>query len=49
MWVATNYCFFPREGDFKMVHTKKCKHFSIKIFKLCDSTGYTYDMNVFLF
>ena len=27
---------------------KKRKHFSIKMFKLCDSTGYTYDMNVYL-
>jgi len=27
---------------------KKRKHFSIKIFKLCDPTVYTYDMNVYL-
>jgi len=27
---------------------KKCKRFSIKMFKLRDSTGYTYDMNVYL-
>jgi len=33
---------------FKQYIPKKCKHFSIKIFKLCDSTGYTYDMKVYL-
>ena len=27
---------------------KKCKCFGIKIFKLCDSTGYTYDIKVYL-
>jgi len=33
---------------FKQYIPKKCKHFSIKIFKLCDSTGYTSDMKVYL-
>jgi len=33
---------------FKLYIPKKRKHFSIKIFKLCDSTGCTYDMNVYL-
>ena len=27
---------------------KKCKRFSINMLKLCDSTGYTYNMNVYL-
>jgi len=33
---------------FKQYIPKKCKRFGIKMFKLCDSTGYTYDMNVYL-
>jgi len=33
---------------FKQYIPKKCKCFSIKMFKLCDSTGYTIDMNVYL-
>ena len=33
---------------FKQYIPKKRKHFSIKIFKLCDSTGYTYIMKVYL-
>ena len=33
---------------FKQYIPKKCKRFGIKIFKLCDSTGYTCDMNVYL-
>jgi len=33
---------------FKQYITKKRKRFSITMFKLCDSTGYTYDMNVYL-
>jgi len=33
---------------FKQYILKKRKRFGIKIFKLCDSTGYTYDMNVYL-
>jgi hypothetical protein len=32
----------------KLFIPKKHKHFSIKIFKLYDSTGYTYDMKVYL-
>jgi len=31
---------------FKQYIVKKRKHFCIKMFKLCNSTGYTYDMNV---
>ena len=33
---------------FRQYIPKKRKRFSIKIFKLCDSTGYTYDMKVYL-
>ena len=33
---------------FKQYIPKKRKCFGIKIFKLCDSTGYTYDMKVYL-
>jgi len=33
---------------FKQYIPKKCKRFGIKVFKLCDSTGYTCDMNVYL-
>ena len=33
---------------FKQYIPKKRKRFGIKIFKLCDSTGYTYDMKVYL-
>jgi len=33
---------------FKQYIPKKRKCFGIKMFKLCDSTGYTYDMNVYL-
>ena len=30
------------------MYKKKNKHFGIKSFKLCDLTGYTYDMKVYL-
>ena len=33
---------------FKQYIPKKRKRFGIKIFKLCDSTGYTYFMKVYL-
>jgi len=33
---------------FKQYIPKNRKRFGIKMFKLCDSTGYTYDMNVYL-
>jgi hypothetical protein len=33
---------------FKQYIPKKRKRFGIKIFKLCDSTGYTYSMKVYL-
>jgi len=33
---------------FKQDIPKKRKSFGIKMFKLCDCTGYTYDMNVYL-
>ena len=48
IWLLTSYCFLQGKGDFQIIHTKKRKRFGIKIFKLCDSTGYTYDMKVYL-
>jgi len=33
---------------FKQYIPKKRKRVGIKMFKLCDSTGYTYDMNVYV-
>ena len=33
---------------FQQYTPKKCKRFGIKIYKLCDSLGYTYDMSVYL-
>jgi len=39
---------FKGRTVFKQYIPKKCKCFSIKMFKLCDSTRYTYDMNVYL-
>jgi len=33
---------------FQQYLPKKRKHFSIKLFKICDLTGYTYDMKVYL-
>jgi hypothetical protein len=33
---------------FKQYIPKKRKHFDTKIFKLCDLTGYTYDMKMYL-
>jgi hypothetical protein len=39
---------FKRRVLFKQYIPKNRKSFGIKMFKLCDSTGYTYDMNVYL-
>ena len=33
---------------FKQYIPKKRKHFGIKVYKLCDSSSYTYDMDVYL-
>jgi hypothetical protein len=33
---------------FKQYIPKKHKHFGIKIYKLCDETGYTYDAKVYV-
>jgi hypothetical protein len=40
--------FFIGRLSFKQYTPKRHKRFSIKIFKLCDSTVYTYDMNAYL-
>jgi len=37
---------FKGRAVFKQYMPKKHKRFDIKIFKLCDSTGYTYDMKL---
>ena len=39
---------FKGRAIFKQYIPKKRKRFGIKIFKLCDSTGYMYDMKVYL-
>ena len=39
---------FKGRALFKQYIPKKRKCFGIKMFKLCDSTGYTYDLNVYL-
>jgi len=40
--------FFKGRVIFKQYIPKKPKRFGIKIFKPCDSNGYTYDMTVYL-
>ena len=35
-------------GIFRQYIPKKRKHFSIKIYKLCNESGYTYDIRVYL-
>ena len=39
---------FKRRVVFKQYIPKKCKRFGIKMYKLCDSSGYTYDMDLYL-
>ena len=46
--VAEVIVSFKGRVIFKQYMPKKRKLFGIKIFKLCDSTGYTYDMKVYL-
>ena len=49
IWLLTKLIVsFKGRVIFKQYIPKKCKRFGIKIFKLCDSTGYTYDMKVYL-
>ena len=47
IWLLTRLLFPSREGWFSN-NTYQKTRFGIKIFKLCDSTGYTYDMKVYL-
>jgi hypothetical protein len=42
------FVLFKSRVNFKQYMPKKHKHFGIKIYKLCDKTGYTYDMEVYL-
>ena len=48
--LAIDEVIVPFKGRviFKQYIPKKRKRFGIKMFKLCDSTGYTYDMKVYL-
>jgi hypothetical protein len=39
--------FFKGKAAFKQYIPKKHKCFGIKIYRLCDRTGYTYDMEVY--
>jgi len=39
---------FKGRVSFTQYIHKKCRYFGIKIFKLCDLTGYTYDMKVYV-
>jgi hypothetical protein len=39
---------YKGQGIFQQYIPKKHKRFGIKIYKLCDSLGYTYDMSVYL-
>jgi hypothetical protein len=39
---------FKGKVIFRQYIPKKRKHFGIKIYKLCDISGYTYDMHVYL-
>jgi len=49
IWLLTKLLFPSREGLFSnSTYQKKRKCFGINIFKLCDSTGYTYNMKVYL-
>jgi hypothetical protein len=48
-WTSGNrqsYYSLQSKSSFQTVHSKKLKHFSIKIYKLCDSTGYIWDKSV---
>ena len=49
-YLAVNEVIVKFKGRvlFKQYILKKRECFGIKMFKLCDSTGYTYDMNVYL-
>ena len=49
IWLLTKFVVsFKGRVIFKQYIPKKCKNFSIKIFKLCDSNGCTFDMKVYL-
>ena len=39
---------YKGRGVFRQYIPKKHKRFGMKIYKLCDSLGYTYDMSVYL-
>ena len=39
---------YKRRVDFRQYISKKHKRFGIKIYKLCNSLGYTYDISMYL-
>ena len=41
-------CKIPGQGYFQTVYSQKKKCSGIKIYKLCDESGYMYDMKVYL-
>jgi hypothetical protein len=41
-------CVFRETMIFRQYIPKKHEHFGIKMYRLCDSAGYTYDMKVYL-
>ena len=41
-------CEIQGKGSFQIVNPKKTQMFWHQMFNLCDSTGYTYDINVYL-
>ena len=43
-----NNCIVQRKGHFPTIYTQETRTFGIRIYKLCDETGYTYDMTVYL-
>jgi hypothetical protein len=49
IWPLTKLLFCSKEGSFSNnTYPKKHKRFRIKIYKLSDKTGYTYDMKVYV-
>ena len=43
-----NNCIVQRNGHFPTIYTQETRTFGIRIYKVCDETGYTYDMTVYL-
>jgi hypothetical protein len=39
---------FKGASNFQRTHTHEAQRFGIRIYKLCDTSGYTYDMDIYL-